>query len=372
MIRDLTDDEARAALPLKWETPGVIPAWVAEMDYAHAPAITDALVAAIRAGRLGYPPHEDEVGAAFAGFAARHWSWQVPAEACVPAGGVIGGIRLVLELLCPPGPVVVQMPSYPPFRDVVELTGRTVVPITVDPDADDAALDLAAVEQAFAAGARTLLLCNPHNPLGRVSTREELVALAELARSYGARVVTDEVHGPLTLTGSRFTPYLSVDEHAVLVTSATKSFNMPAVHGALVVALDPEDRARLLEAPIPAQNSWSSLGVVGRAVAWRDCDDWHAALVERLSAQRDLLVDLVADRLPRARMRPLQATYLAWLDLRAYGVDDPAWAGLAHGVRVAPGQDYQPGLPGHVRVNIATSPERLERIVDGLAAALAE
>ena len=174
------------------------------------------------------------------------------------------------------------MPSYPPFRDVVELTGREVVPITVDPDADDAALDLAAVEQAFAAGARTLLLCNPHNPLGRVSTRQELADLAELARSYGVRVVTDEVHGPLTLAGSHFTPYLSVDEHAVLVTSATKSFNMPAVHGALIVALDPEDRARLVEAPIPAQNTWSSLGVVGRAVAWRDCDDWHAALVERL------------------------------------------------------------------------------------------
>jgi cystathionine beta-lyase len=370
VIRDLSDDQARTALPLKWESPGVVPGWVAEMDYLQAEPITAALVATIRAGGLGYPPHEDGVGAAFAGFAERHWSWTVPAEASVPAGGVMSGIRLALEVLCPPGPVVVPLPCYPPFRDVVEVTGREIVPVHLDPDAETATLDLAAVERAFAAGARTLLLCNPHNPLGRVATRDELVALAELARSYDARVVTDEVHAPLVLPGATFTPYLSVDPRGILVTSATKAFNMPAVHGAQVVVLDPADQALLRAAPIPAQNTWSSLGVVAGAVAWRDCDDWHAALVERLDAQRALLGELLAEHLPKARMRPLQATYLAWLDLRACGVADPAARGLAHGVRVAPGQDYEPGLDGHVRINIATSADRLRFMVERLAEAL--
>jgi cystathionine beta-lyase len=370
VIRDLSDDQARTALPLKWESPGVVPGWVAEMDYLQAEPITAALVATIRAGGLGYPPHEDGVGAAFAGFAERHWSWTVPAEASVPAGGVMSGIRLALEVLCPPGPVVVPLPCYPPFRDVVEVTGREIVPVHLDPDAETATLDLAAVERAFAAGARTLLLCNPHNPLGRVATRDELVALAVLARSYDARVVTDEVHAPLVLPGATFTPYLSVDPRGVLVTSATKAFNMPAVHGAQVVVLDPADQALLRAAPIPAQNTWSSLGVVAGAVAWRDCDDWHAALVERLDAQRALLGELLAEHLPKARMRPLQATYLAWLDLRAYGVADPAARGLEHGVRVAPGQDYEPGLDGHVRINIATSADRLRLMVERLAEAL--
>lgn len=375
MIRDLTDDEARAALPLKWETPDVVPAWVAEMDYAQAEPITEALVAAVRRGALGYPPHGDELGETFAGFARRHWGWEVPAEASVPTGGVVGGMRLALEVLCPPGPVVVPMPCYPPFRDVVEVTGRTIVPIELDPDAEDASLDLCAVSRAFAGGARTLLLCNPHNPLGHVPRREQLVALAALAREYDARVISDEIHGPLVLppldpAGTAFTPYLSVDERGIAVTSASKAFNMPATHGAQLVLLDPADRERLDAVPIPAQNTWSSLGVVASAVAWRDCDDWLAALVERLAAQRALLAGLLADRLPAARMRPLEATYLAWLDLRKYGVDDPAAAALAHGVRLAPGQDYQPALPGHVRLNLATSPERLERIVDGLRAAL--
>ncbi len=371
MIRDLSDAEARAALPLKWETPDVTPAWVAEMDFAQAEPITEALVAAVRRGALGYPPHGDDLGAAFAGFAARHWGWAVPAEASIATGGVVSGMRLVLEVLCPPGPVAVPMPSYPPFRHVVEVTGREVVPIDLDPDADDASLDLAAVSRAFAAGARTLLLCNPHNPLGHVPSRDQLVALAALAREYDARVVSDEIHGPLVLPGATFTPYLSVDPRGIVVTSPSKAFNMPATHGAQIVVLDPAERERLEAAPVPAQNTWSSLGIVAGTVAWRDCDEWLAALVDRLATQRALLAELLADRLPQARMRPLEATYLAWLDLRAYGVADPARAALAHGVRLAPGEDYQPGLDGHVRLNLATSPERLERIVEGVRTALA-
>ncbi|HYF71513.1 MAG TPA: aminotransferase class I/II-fold pyridoxal phosphate-dependent enzyme, partial [Nocardioides sp.] len=222
----------------------------------------------------------------------------------------------------------------------------------------------------FAAGARTFLLCNPHNPLGRAWTRDELTALSALARRHGVRVVADEVHAPLVLPGATFTPYLTVDETAVVVTSASKSFNIPAVHGAQLVLLDAADRAVVTGLPIPAQHDWSSLGVVAGVAAWTDGDEWHAALVERLTQQRALLGELLARALPEARMRPLEATYLAWLDLRAYGVADPAAAALEHGVRLAPGADYQPGLEGHVRLNVATSGERLERIVHRLATAL--
>lgn len=368
VLRDLTDDQARAALPLKWGAvdPGVVPAWVAEMDLRIAEPIEETLVASIRAGAVGYPPFGDGgMGTAFAGFAARHWSWDVPTDAVVPTGSVMAGIRLALEALCPPGPVVVPLPCYPPFRDVVAVTGRELVPVTLDPDAEEATLDLAAVETAFAGGARTFLLCSPHNPLGRVWSRAELTALADLARAYDVRVVADEIHAPLTLPGATFTPYLTVDERAVVVTSASKSFNMPGVHGAHLVLLDEADRAAARALPIPAQNAWSSLGVVASVVAWTGCDDWLAALLDRLAGNRDLLAGMLAEQLPEARMRPLEATYLAWLDLRTLA-DDPAEAALAHGVRLAPGDDYQPGLPGHVRLNLATSPARLEEILHRL------
>ena len=373
MIVDLSDEEARAALPLKWGAvePGVVPGWVAEMDYALAPPIVDALTAAVRRGTAGYPPFGDGgVGAAFTGYADRHWPWSPPADASVVVGDVIAGIRIALEVLCPPGPVVVPLPCYPPFRDVVAIAGRELVPVEVDPDAADAALDLSAVEDAFRAGARTLLLCNPHNPLGRVASRDELAALAALAGEYDARVVADEIHGPLVLPGATFTPYLSVDERGILVTSPSKTFNTAGLHCAQVVTLDRAEQARLRALPLPQNHAYSPLGMLAAVVAWTGCDDWNAALVERLDTQRSLLVDLLAAHLPEARMRPLAATYLPWLDLRAYGHDDPAARGLEHGVRVGPGQHYQPGLGGHVRLNIATDAARLEQTVERLAAAL--
>ncbi len=183
LIHDLTDEQARAALPQKWGAvePGVIPAYVAEMDFAPAPVVRDVVVDAVRRGVTGYPTENHAaVGAAFAGFAERHWGWAPPADATVVTGDVIGGIRLVLDVLCPPGPVALPLPCYPPFREILEVTGRELVPVLTDPDADTATMDPAALEAAFEGGARTLLLCSPHNPLGRVWTRAELETVRDL------------------------------------------------------------------------------------------------------------------------------------------------------------------------------------------------
>lgn len=377
MIRDYTDAEARAALPLKWgRVPeGTIPAWVAEMDYAPAPAIAAAVQAGVAKGVLGYPPFADHpvvtgLEEAFRGFAQRHWSWEVPAGTSTVTADVITGLRLVLETLCPPGPVVIPLPCYPPFRTVVALAGREAAYVELDPDAETATLDLAAVERHFAAGARTLLLCSPHNPTGRVWTQAELEAVRDLAAAHDARVVVDEVHAPLTLPGAEFVPYLTLDPSAVLVTSHSKSFNTPGLKCAQVVTLDPADTERFRAIPFEANHGHTTLGMLAGAAAWRDSDLWLHTLRNRLDVLREDLAELLATHLPRARMRPLEATYLAWLDLRAYDVADPAAAGLAHGVMVAPGHDYHPGLEGHVRLNMATSAARLEQVVTRLAAAL--
>jgi cysteine-S-conjugate beta-lyase len=373
VIRDLSDDEVRAALPQKWGStaPGVIPAYVAEMDFAPAPVVVETLVDAIRRGTTGYPPQDDGgVGAAFAGFAERHWGWAPPADSAVVVGDVIGGIRLALDVLCPPGPVALPLPCYPPFLQVLEVTGRELVAVPLDPDAETATLDLEALERAFAGGARTMLLCSPHNPLGRVWSRAELEALRDLTTRHGVRVVTDEIHAPLVLPGATFTSYLSVDPTAILVTSPSKAFNTPGLHCALVTTLDPDEQARLRGVPLPMNNAYSPLGMLAAVASYERGDEWVGALVRKLDDQRELLSKLLAERLPLARMRPLEATYLAWVDLREYGVDDPAAVGLEHGVRAAPGDHYQPGLRGHVRLTIATSAERLTAIVDRLAAAV--
>jgi cystathionine beta-lyase len=147
---------------------------------------------------------------------------------------------------------------------------------------------------------------------------------------------------------------------------------MPGVGAAQVVVLDPQLHAHLSALPVPAQNSWSSLGIVALRAAWTDGDAWLAALLERLDAQRTLLGKLLAEHLPEARMRPLEATYLPWVDLRAYDVADPAAAAERHGVLLGAGDHYHPGLPGHVRINIATDAGRLTEVVRRTAAALIE
>lgn len=379
MIRDYTDDEARRALVLKWgqAEPGVLPAWVAEMDYAVAEPITVALHRAVDDGQLGYPPFATggELATAYAGFAQRQFGHVVDPELVLPVVDVTAGVRLALDVLSEPGPVVMPVPAYSPQLDVPGITGRERVDLVVEPDADHAGLDLDRLDALLADGARTLLLTQPHNPWGRVFTRAELEGVRDVVVRHGARVISDEIHAPLVLPGAEHVPYLSLDgtaEHAVALVSASKAFNIAGLKCAQVVCGDAATRDRLFAVPMARNDSWSTLGVVGSVAAYDEGDAWLAALRERLGAQRALLLELLAEHLPLARMRPLEATYLAWLDLRAYGHDDPAAVCLAQGrVWVAEGSDYHPGLGGHVRLNIATSPERLVEIVRRMATALA-
>lgn len=378
MIRDLTDDEARAAILCKWGQvePDVLPAWVAEMDYALAPEVEEALVEAVRRGVTGYPRFHDEgeLGGAYAGFASRNYAQHVDPEWVLPVVDVTAGVRLALDVLSEPGAMVMPVPAYAPQLDVAAITGRERVDLVVDPDAERAEIDLDRLAARFRAGARTLLLTQPHNPWGRVFTRAELEGIRDVVVAHGARVIADEIHAPLALPGAEHVSYLAIEgtaDHAVAVVAASKAFNTAGLKCAQFVVPDDATRAALLGVPNARNDSWASLGVVAAVAAYTHGDAWLASLIERLDGQRTLLATLLAEHLPEARMRPLEGTYLAWVDLRAYGHSDPAAVALERGrVKLSPGHDYHPGLDGHVRLNIATSPERLTRIVTATARAL--
>jgi len=380
LIRDLTEEELRQASPLKWGTaePGVLPAWVAEMDFAPATEITEALAHAVQVGRFGYPPFETDggkLGEAYAGFAARHFGQDVDPARVRPVVDVTAGMRVVLDVLCEPGPVIMPIPGYSPQLAIAEITGRERLDLVVDPDAERAELDLDRLDALFRAGARTLVLTQPHNPWGRCFTRAELEDVRDVVLRHGGRVISDEIHAPLVLPGAEHVSYLALEgtaDHATALVAASKAFNTPGLRCAQLVAGSDTDRDRLASVPMARNDSWSTFGVVAAVAAYTHGDAWLAALHERLDAQRTLLADLLAEHLPEARMRPLEATYLAWLDLRAYGHDDPAAVALDKGrLWVSPGHHYQPGLPGHVRLNLGTSPERTTEAVRRLALALA-
>lgn len=377
---DLDDERLRRSGVVKWTYPAadVIPAWVAEMDVALAPAVRAALDDALDRNMTGYPP-EDRVsglGEATAAFAQRRLGLSTPPERVISCGDVMAGVRLIVETLCAPAPIVVPTPAYPPFLELPEVTGRELVTVpcrdgTADPSRSE--LDLDGIGHALAAGARTVLLSAPHNPLGRAFTRPELEALRDVVLRHDARVISDEIHAPLVLPGAEHLPYSAVEGtsgHVTTVLAASKAWNLPGLKCAQIIAGNAADLAALRAAPLIANHGTSPLGIVATMAAYRDGGDWLDGVLAHLDAQRRLFGELVAEHLPALTWTPMEATYLAWVDASRTGLDDPAKSALVDGrVMVHPGSWFGAGYEHFARVNLATSTERLERIVAGLARA---
>ncbi len=377
---DLDDATLRRAGSVKWTyaEPDVLPAWVAEMDVATAPVVRAALHDAVDRGVTGYPPMDRDtgLGEATSAFLGRRFELAVEADRVVSCGDVMAGVRLVLETLCEPAPVVVPVPAYPPFLEVPAVTGRTLVTVPCRDGGPSPGLDVEGIGAALAAGARTVLLSAPHNPLGRAFTRAELEALRDVVLVHGARVISDEIHAPLVLPGAKHIPYSAVAgtaEHVTTVLAATKAFNLPGLKCAQVIAGNAADLAALRAVPLVANHATSTLGIVATVAAYTAGEVWLDGVLAHLDAQRSRFDALLAEQLPQVRWTPMQATYLAWVDARGTGLADPCARALEHGrVMVHPGRWFGPGYEGFARVNLATSTERLERIVAGLARAWSE
>lgn len=385
---DLSDEQLRRAKSVKWTYAGpeVLPAWVAELDVAVCPPVAAALHRAIDDGVLGYPAIDRHSGLpeATSGFLGVSFGWQVDPARVFTTGDVMAGVMLTLWALCEPAPVVVPVPSYPPFLAAVPWTGREVVPVPMlEPTADAGwTLDLERIEAALAAGARTVLMANPHNPTGRCFSRAELEGLRDVVLRHGARVISDEIHAPLVLPGAVHTPYATLEgtaEHVTTVIAASKAWNLPGLKCAQLISGSEADAARLAAVPPVANHGVSPLGVLATIAAYTEGLDWLADLVEELTARRAQLTDLVKVHLPQLTellRNPPEATYLAWLDARETGLADPATEALNRAkVLVNRGSTFAPEgfgrYDGFVRVNLGTSAERLERIVKALASAWA-
>ncbi|WP_414720537.1 MalY/PatB family protein [Streptomyces sp.] len=376
-LRRLTLDDLRRRTSIKWRAhpEDVLPLWVAEMDVPLAEPVVRALTEAVALGDTGYPVGE-EYADALGDFTARRWGWRPGAGHTAIVPDVMLGVVEVLKLVTGPGDaVVVNPPVYPPFYPFVEHLGRRIVEA---PLGEDHRLDPDALDSAFAratAGGRpaAYLLCSPHNPTGTVHTRAELERVAELAEAYGIRVVADEIHAPLVLPGAEHVPYLSVrgSANGFSLMSASKAWNLAGLKAALAVA-GPEAAGDLARMPEEVSHGPSHLGVIAHSAALRHGGEWLDALLAGLDENRRLLAGLLARHLPGVRYRAPQGTYLAWLDCRALGLgDDPAAVFLERGrVALNPGPDFGTGGAGHVRLNLATSPEVLTEAVRRMAAAL--
>jgi cystathionine beta-lyase len=368
----------RARTSEKWTTypADVLPLFVAEMDYPLAEPIIATLIDRVRASDTGYVGSPGPLAPAFAAFAQRIWIWQVDPARIRTTTDVSVAIVETLRLAVSPGDrVVITPPVYPPFFDLVPEAGGVVVEVPLVDDAAAWSLDLDALEREFAAGARAFLLCNPHNPLGLVHTRDQLESVAALALRYGVTVVSDEIHGPLVHSDAEFVPFISVSDAArevgVAVTSASKAFNLAGLKCALMVAASGRTAALLDRLPEEVGFRTSLLGLHASVAAFEHGGDWLTGAQRAIESNRALLATLLADHLPEVRFRTPQASYLAWLDCRELGWgDDPAVHAL-DSARVAlnRGLDFGSQGAGFARLNFACSPEVLTEAVQRLAAA---
>ena len=359
----------------KWQTypADVLPLTVAEMDFALATPIADALREAVERSDVGYAMAVPELGRALAGFAGRRWDWDLdPASVTAVTDVGVGVVELLRVLTRPGDAVAISPPVYPPFFDWVAEAGARLVEVPLACGAAGWRLDLAALEAAFATHPAAYVLCNPHNPVGRVHSADELAALVRLARIYRVTLVSDEIHGPLVLPGATFTPLLTVPgaaEVAVSVLSASKAWNLAGLKCAAVVTAAP--RMAALTDRLPPDTRWriGHFGVISAVAAFVAGEPWLDQLLLTLDQRRLLLGDLLRQRLPMLSWHPPEATFLAWLNCAALGADDRAREQfLDHGrVALEPGLHFGAAGSGYARLNFATSPGILDQATARMA-----
>jgi cystathionine beta-lyase len=366
---------------IKWRafSPDVLPAWVAEMDFDVAPPVAGAIRAAVeRGGDFGYAVdlQAPELSEAFAGFAQRRWGWAVDPERVLLVRDVMRGIELWIEQFTAPGEsVVITSPVYYPFLEAIGSRDRKLVEVPMLRGDRHWELDLDGLDDAFAAGARLFLLCNPHNPVGRVYTRQELNAIAELTQRHGVRVVADEVHAPLVLDGEHI-PFASlhpdVAARTLTLHSASKAFNLAGLHAAVAIPGNPDEETMLRSLSYRHRGAAGILGVDASTAAFADGDEWLDALLVHLRGVRDHLSTELSTKLPGAHWFPSEGTYLGWVDAGNLGLgESPRDAFLERG-RVAfnDGAAFGRTGAGFVRLNFGTSRAIVTEIVDRMAATI--
>ena len=366
----------RARRSAKWTffADDVLPAWVAEMDFAPPPAVTAVLRDAVDRGDLGYSSVEASgLLESFARFAARRWDWEPdPGRAITMTDAVVAVTELIRVLSEPGEGIALTVPIYHPFFRVIAETRRRTVEVPLLAGGD---LDVEGIERAFAGGARVLLLCNPQNPTGTLHTPAELRAVGELAARYGVRVVADEIHAPLVLApGSRFVPTTTQIPDAIALHSASKAFNLAGLRAAVAVP-GPEAVADLARLPEVVGNGVTHLGALAQRTAYAEGGAWLDEVLDGLRHNQRLVADLLTTHLPTAVWSPPEATYFAWIDLRALDTvragADPARLALHRGrLAVNPGPTFGVEGTGFVRLNLAASTATLADAVARLAHAL--
>jgi len=383
-LRALELSDLRAHKSEKWRSfpNDVLPLPVAEMDFPVAEPIRDALRELINTSDLGYLGPIPEMGLAFKSFAMNTWGWNVdPAQVRIAADVGVGVVEVLRVISKPGDKILINSPVYNNFWTwCVETHLEQVdVPFThsdVEENGSHWIIDWASIEKAYASGIKAHLICNPHNPLGRVYTKDELSRLIDLAKKNNVIIISDEIHAPLMYSEQKFTPFLTISESArevgITITAASKGWNIAGLKCAIIVT-ENEAMHEKMNAIAPATHYRASLlGAFATVAAFEKGTPWLTDLMISLDQNRKLVADLIAEHAPKIGYDIPHCSYLAWLDLSAFNLGENPAATMVEKAKVAlvPGVKFGPDSTQFVRLNFATSPEIIEEAFNRLAPVL--
>lgn len=378
----ITQDDLRGAGSVKWTAfPDTIGAFVAEMDFGLAPAVNTAVKDALDLGLTGYLPEHlsKSLSEAVSRWYADSYGWQIAPERVHHVPDVIAAFELAIEHFTSPGSaIIVPTPAYMPFLMVPPMHDRRVIEVPSIEIDGRWIMDLDAVAQAFRDGGEMLVLCNPHNPLGTVATRDELLAIASVVTEAGGRVFSDEIHAPIVYAPATHIPYASISDeaaaHTLTATSASKAWNLAGLKCAQVILSNDADAELWERLGFWAGHGTSTLGVVANVAAYSDGREWLDGVVDYLDGNRRMLAQLVDEKLPGVRMVVPEGSYIALLDFRGTGLtgDLGEWFREHAGVAMTDGAACGVAAIGYTRFVFALPRPVMVEAVERIAAALAE
>lgn len=364
--------ERRGSDSVKWNKyagQDVLPLWIADMDFASPPPVLAALQARVARGDLGYAEPWPALVEAVQAYCQRHYDWRVEADWLVWLPGLVCGINLACRSV--DGEVLTATPVYPPFLSAPGLSGRGLVRVSLREEGGRWSWDFAALEAAVTPATRLLLLCHPHNPVGRAWDADELQALAEFAARHDLVVCSDEIHCDLVLDPERrHVPFARLGEdvarRSITLMAPSKTYNIAGLGCSLAIIPDPALRRRYQAARRGIVPDVNVLALTACASALLEGEAWRQDLLAVLRANRDR-VEAAVNAMPGLSLGHVEATYLAWIDARGLGVDAPVEFFEAAGVGLSDGRDF--GLPGWVRLNFGCAPALLDQALDRMRAA---
>jgi cysteine-S-conjugate beta-lyase len=338
----------------KYQGRDIIPLWVADMDFRSPPAVIQALHERVAHGVFGYTGPPDSLAEAVIGSLNSEYGWEVQKRWILWLPGLVTGLNVACRAVGEPGDQVVTFtPVYPPFMSAPELSGRGAIRVPLALTDGRWGLDLEALEQAVTPRTRLLLLCSPHNPVGRVWSREELSSLAAFAERHDLVICSDDIHAGLVLDSSlRHIPIATLspdtDRRTITLMAPSKTFNIPGLGCSFAIISDDGLRRSFRKAMGRVVPHVNLLGYTAAEAAYRMGEGWRSELINYLRGNRDLVAQELGS-LPGLRLAQVEATYLAWIDLRQRNIADPVGFFEAAGVGLSGGADF--GLPGFVRLN---------------------